>query len=78
MKLKNRTSGEGNYYNSEDGNVSISILKWSSIIQENKFKYEFLRNKLNYQLSSDPNFTMDYLLMRHAEIFSGKTGTDNK
>ena len=70
MKLKNKTDGDGNLYNSEDGSISISVLKWSSIIQENKFKYEFLRNKLNYQLSSDPNFAMDYLLTKHAELFS--------
>lgn len=69
-RLKNRTEGAGNLYNSDDGSVSISVLKWSSIIQENKFKYEFLRNKLNYQLSSDPNFAMDYLLTKHAELFS--------
>lgn len=72
-RLKNRTDGVGNLYNSEDGSVSISVLKWSSVIQENKFKYEFLRKKLNYQLSSDPNFAMDYLLTKHAELFS-----DNK
>ena len=70
MKLKNRTDGVGNLYNSEDGSVAISVLKWSSIIQDNKFKYEFLRNKLNYQLSSDPDFAMDYLLTKHAELFS--------
>lgn len=69
-RLKNRTDGEGNLYNSEDGSISISVLKWSSVIQENKFKYEFLRKKLNYQLSSDPNFAMDYLLTKHAELFS--------
>lgn len=70
MKLKNRTDGVGNLYNSEDGSIAISVLKWSSIIQDNKFKYEFLRNKLNYQLSSDPDFAMDYLLTKHAELFS--------
>lgn len=73
-RLKNRTDGVGNLYNSDDGSVSISVLKWSSVIQENKFKYEFLRNKLNYQLSSDPDFAMDYLLTKHAELFS----IDNK
>ncbi len=73
IKLENRTEGVGNLYNSNDGSVSISVLKWSSIIQENKFKYEFLRNKLNYQLSSDPNFAMDYLFTKHAELFSSNT-----
>ena len=68
-RLKNRTQGEGNFYNSEDGSVSISILKWSSLIQDNKFKYEFLRKKLNHQLSDDPNFASDYLRTKHAELF---------
>lgn len=68
-KLKNRTQGAGNYYNSEDGSVSISVLKWSSVIQENKFKLEFLRKKLNHQLDDNPNFASDYLLARHAELF---------
>lgn len=72
-RLKNRIEGVGNLYNSDDGSVSISVLRWSSVIQENKFKYEFLRNKLNYQLSSDPNFAMDYLFAKHAELFSGDT-----
>ena len=68
-RLKNRTQGEGNLYNSEDGSVSISVLKWSTVIQDNKFKYEFLRKKLNHQLSNDPNFAADYLRAKHAELF---------
>lgn len=68
-RLKNRTQGEGNLYNSEDGSVSISVLKWSTVIQDNKFKYEFLRKKLNHQLSDDPNFATDYLRTKHAELF---------
>ena len=71
-RLKNKTDGIGNLYNSEDGSVSISVLKWSSVIQENKFKYEFLKKKLNYELSSDPNFAMDYLLTKHSELFEKK------
>ncbi|RJE48816.1 hypothetical protein A7K50_08685 [Dehalobacter sp. MCB1] len=66
--LKNQVIGEGNYYNA--GNISISVLKWSSVIQKNKFRYEFLKKKLNYEVSNDPNFTMDYLLSKHAELFS--------
>lgn len=69
-RLKNRTQGVGNLYNSEDGKVAISVLKWSVIIQENKFKYEFLRKKLNHELSSDPNFAIDFLITKHAELFS--------
>ncbi len=65
--LKNEVVGDGNYYNAS--NISISVLKWCSIIQDNKLKYEFLRSKLNHQLSDDPNFAMDYLMAKHAELF---------
>ena len=68
-RLRNRTQGEGNLYNSEDGSVAISVLKWSTVIQDNKFKYEFLRKKLNHQLNDDPNFASDYLRVKHAELF---------
>lgn len=68
-KLKNKTQGVGNLYNSEDGSISISVLKWSSVIQENKFKLEFLRKKLNHQLDDNPYFASDYLSTRHAELF---------
>ena len=76
-RLKNRTQGEGNLYNSEDGSVAISVLKWSTIIQENRFKYEFLRKKLNHQISEDPNFATDYLLTKHAELFPSKDSLAN-
>lgn|GEM_PF-832952 len=69
-KLKNQTVGVGNFYNA--GNVSISVLQWSSIIQDNKFKYEFLRKKLNYQLSNDPDIAVDYFLKKHSELFQTK------
>lgn len=44
-KLKNRKQDTGNFYNSDDGSVSISVLKWSSVIQGNKFKLEFLYSR---------------------------------
>ena len=65
--LRNQTVGEGNCYNAD--NVSISVFEWSKIIQDNKLKYEYLRRKLNHQLSSDPNFASDYLRTKHAELF---------
>ena len=65
--LKNNTVGDGNYYNAD--NISISVLKWSKVIQDNKLKYEFLRGKLNHELSDDPNFAMDYLMTKHADLF---------
>lgn len=75
-RLKNRTQGVGNFYNSDDGSVSISVLRWSSVIQENKFRLEFLRTKLNHQLDDDPDFASDYLRTKHAELFpSGEKET---
>ena len=65
--LENQVVGDGNFYNA--GNISISIMKWSRIIQDNKLKYEYLRTKLNHQLSEDPNFASDYLRTKHAELF---------
>ena len=65
--LKNNVIGDGNYYNA--GNISISVFEWSKVIQENKLKYEFLKEKLNHELSDDPDFAMDYLLTKHAELF---------
>lgn len=65
--LRNQTVGEGNFYNAD--NVSISVFEWSKIIQDNKLKYDYLRRKLNHQLSSDPNFASDYLRTKHAELF---------
>ena len=52
------------------GNISISVLKWSKVIQDNKLKYEFLRGKLNHEISDDPDFAMDYLMKKHCELFS--------
>lgn len=71
-RLRNRTQGEGNFYNSEDGSVAVSVLKWSSVIQDNKFKYQYLKEKLNHQLNDDPNFASDYLRTKHAELFPVK------
>lgn len=75
-RLENRTQGVGNLYNSKDGNIAISVLKWSEVIQENKFKYEYLRKKLNHQLSDDPDYIVDYLRTKHAELFAAKEKGD--
>lgn len=72
--LENQVVGDGNYYNA--GNISISVFEWSKIIQDNKLKYEYLRRKLNHQLSDDPNFAVDYLRTKHAELFPTKEKED--
>lgn len=68
--LENNVVGDGNYYNA--GNISISVLEWSQVIQENKLKYEFLKRKLNHELSDDPDFATDYLMTKYAELFPAK------
>lgn len=68
QRLENTVVGEGNFYNAN--NISISVLKWSTVIQNNKLKYEFLKQKLNHQLSDDPDFAMDYLISKHSELFA--------
>lgn len=74
--LENQVIGDGNYYNA--GNISISVFEWSKIIQDNKLKYEYLRKKLNHQLSDDPNFAVDYLRAKHANYSQqGKGGQIN-
>lgn len=54
----------------------LSVFEWSKIIQDNKLKYEYLRKKLNHQLSDDPNFAVDYLRAKHAELFPTKEKED--
>lgn len=70
--LQNKTVGPGNYFNNDD-NVSVSILKWGEIIQKNKLRFEFLKNKLNFQISDDPDFAMKALIEQHHELFPNTT-----
>jgi hypothetical protein len=70
-ELNDRKDGSGNFYNSSDDSVSISVYKWSKIIQENKLRFNFLKEKLNYFLE-DSKPALDYLQTTYADLFENK------
>ena len=67
-KLKDRKDGIGNLYNSDDGSLSISVYRWSNIIQDNKLRFNFLKEKLSYFLE-DSKQALDYLHTTYADLF---------
>lgn len=67
-KLKDKKNGDGNYYNSDDGHISISVIRWNKIIQENKLRFDFLKSKLDYSLTESEQ-ALDYLHTKYAEFF---------
>ena len=67
-KLKDRKDGAGNFYNSDDGSVSISVYRWSKIIQENKLRFNFLKKNLNHFLE-DSKQALEYLHTTYADLF---------
>lgn len=69
FKLKNTDAkGKGNYYNSEDGSISIYVKKWNEIILENKLKYGFLKEKLAYKIDDDME-GITYVKTKYAQYF---------
>ncbi|MDR1700920.1 MAG: ATP-binding protein, partial [Lachnoclostridium sp.] len=59
-KLHDKKNGDGNYYNSDDGHISISVYKWNKIIQENKLRFDFLKSKLDYTMTESDQ-ALEYL-----------------
>jgi hypothetical protein len=77
QELQDRKNGSGNFYNSSDGSIAISVLRWNSIIQENKLRLDFLRDKLSFSLE-DSQPSIDYLHKTYADLFeSTKKGITN-
>jgi hypothetical protein len=70
-ELRNQKNGEGNYYNSEDGNISISVYKWNQVIQENKLKLNFLKDKLGHEIK-DNKSALEYLNDKYSKFFPNK------
>lgn len=69
FKLKQSDGkGQGNYYNSEDGSISISVKRWSDLILENKLKYGFLKEKLKYKIDNDEQ-GLDYVKNKYKRYF---------
>ena len=69
MKLQDQKSGKGNFYNS--GNVSISVQRWNTIIQQNKIKFSWLNDRLKYTME-DNEQALDYLHKKYTSLFSQK------
>lgn len=67
-ELQDKKAGDGNYYNSDDGHISISVHKWNKIIQENKLRFDFLKTKLEYTLDESEE-ALQYLHTKYAELF---------
>lgn len=59
---------KGNFYNSESSDISISVLRWSDLILENKLKYNFLKEKLTYKIEDEME-GMEYVKKRYAKYF---------
>lgn len=59
---------KGNYYNSADGSISITVRKWNDLILENKLKYNFLKEKLAYKIEDDME-GLTYVKTKYAEYF---------
>lgn len=70
-KLEDKKSGVGNLYNSEDGTVSVSVLQWNKVIQENKLRFNFLKERLDYSLEASQQ-ALDYLHIKYASLFEVK------
>jgi len=67
-KLQDKKDGDGNYYNSDDGHISISVCKWNKIIQENKLRFDFLKNKLDYTMTESDQ-ALEYLHTKYKALF---------
>ncbi len=67
QELKDKKNGRGNFYNSDDGQISISVLKWNTLIHQNKMKYQFLKEKLNYSIDSNEK-SLEYLKEKYSEF----------
>ncbi len=67
-KLQDKKNGDGNYYNSDDGHISISVYRWNKIIQENKLRFDFLKNKLDYTMTESDQ-ALEYLHTKYKALF---------
>jgi hypothetical protein len=60
---------QGVLYKNKDGNVIIWVKTWSQIIRENKYRLEFVRDKLNYEV--DKIDGVQYLKNTYAKFLKG-------
>lgn len=70
MELSQDKSEEGIIYRSvKPLDITIWIKTWSQLIRENKYRLEFIREKLNCNI--DKESSLDYLRKTYAELTSG-------
>lgn len=55
----------GHIYASDDGSVNIHVKKWPTIIAQAKWRYEFFREKLEYQVATVEG--LKYLHAKHSQ-----------
>ncbi|MGD9127888.1 MAG: ATP-binding protein, partial [Planctomycetia bacterium] len=53
----------GHVHSSDDGSVNVYVKKWSVILEEVKWRYEFFRKKLELEVSADDG--LHYLREKH-------------
>jgi len=68
-RLQDKKNGDGNLYNSDDGQISISIYKWNKVIHDNKLRHQFLKDRLKYQIDENEK-SLEYLRTKYASIFT--------
>lgn len=60
---------KGVLYRDESANVTIWVKTWSQIIKENKYRLEFVRSKLNYEINK--NDAIQHLRDNYSEFIKG-------
>lgn len=55
----------GHIYSSDDGAINIHVKKWSSIITEAKWRYQFFKDKLELEVTTADG--LEYLRKQHRE-----------
>ena len=70
QKAKVQNKEHGHIYASEDGMMNIFIKKWSSIIDQAKWRYNFFREKLELQVSSADG--LEHLKCKYPQYLPGE------
>ena len=71
MRLKDRGHQQGAIFESSDPslNYTIRVRTWSQILQEARYRHEFVRSQLNISIQSEQG--LSYLKDRYAKYLSG-------
>ena len=66
----------GHIHASDDGAVNIYVKKWSTIIAEAKWRYKFLKDKLELEVTTADG--LRYLRQKHRERLPEDSSGENK